>query len=164
MVFRCRQLEIESKTWLNARRSMSAGQGLERLGARSNYSMNSRAYKPDPKRGRVTEITSQQSATWRDYYEMCKPRVVMLMILTSVVGMLLAVPGMVPLDVAGYIDWGEGGQPANRYAVIWVEADEEEKVEGAEVRLYAGIPELFDAVVHRRLGLPAGLLRSKTRP
>ncbi|MEX0619006.1 MAG: heme o synthase [Pseudohongiellaceae bacterium] len=30
---------------------------------------------------------------------MCKPRVVMLMILTSVVGMLLAVPGMVPLDI-----------------------------------------------------------------
>lgn len=47
----------------------------------------------------MTEITSQQSAVWQDYYEMCKPRVVMLMILTSVVGMLLAVPGMVPLDV-----------------------------------------------------------------
>ncbi len=47
----------------------------------------------------MTEITSQQTASWRDYYEMCKPRVVMLMILTSVVGMLLAVPGMVPLDV-----------------------------------------------------------------
>jgi protoheme IX farnesyltransferase len=47
----------------------------------------------------VTDITSQQSASWRDFYEMCKPRVVMLMILTSVVGMLLAVPGMVPLDV-----------------------------------------------------------------
>ena len=30
---------------------------------------------------------------------MCKPRVVMLLILTSVVGMMLAVPGMVPLDV-----------------------------------------------------------------
>ena len=30
---------------------------------------------------------------------MCKPRVVMLMILTSLVGMFLAVPGMVPLDV-----------------------------------------------------------------
>lgn len=50
-------------------------------------------------RGTVTEITSQRSASWRDYYEMCKPRVVMLMILTSVVGMLLAVPGMVPVDV-----------------------------------------------------------------
>ena len=30
---------------------------------------------------------------------MCKPRVVMLMILTSLVGMFLAVPGMVPVDV-----------------------------------------------------------------
>lgn len=39
------------------------------------------------------------SASWWDYYELCKPRVVMLMILTSVIGMLLAVPGMVPLDV-----------------------------------------------------------------
>lgn len=37
--------------------------------------------------------------SWRDYYELCKPNVVMLMILTSVIGMLLAVPGMVPLDV-----------------------------------------------------------------
>ncbi|MGD8175266.1 heme o synthase [Marinimicrobium sp. ARAG 43.8] len=36
---------------------------------------------------------------WRDYYELCKPNVVLLMILTSVIGMLLAVPGMVPLDV-----------------------------------------------------------------
>jgi protoheme IX farnesyltransferase len=47
----------------------------------------------------VTELTSNTSASWRDYYEMCKPRVVMLMILTSLVGMFLAVPGMVPLDV-----------------------------------------------------------------
>ncbi len=47
----------------------------------------------------MTDIISKQSATWRDYYEMCKPRVVMLMILTSLAGMLLAVPGMVPLDI-----------------------------------------------------------------
>lgn len=40
-----------------------------------------------------------QSPSWRDYYELTKPKVVMLMILTSVIGMLLAVPGMVPLDV-----------------------------------------------------------------
>lgn len=39
------------------------------------------------------------SASWRDYYELCKPRVVMLMILTSVIGMFLSVPGMVPMDV-----------------------------------------------------------------
>lgn len=40
-----------------------------------------------------------QRASWRDYYELCKPRVVMLMILTSLIGMFLAVPGMVPIDV-----------------------------------------------------------------
>ena len=34
-----------------------------------------------------------------DYYELCKPRVVMLIVFTAVVGMFLATPGMVPLDV-----------------------------------------------------------------
>ena len=48
----------------------------------------------------MTEITSNLIINnWRDFYEMCKPRVVMLMILTSLVGMFLAVPGMVPLDI-----------------------------------------------------------------
>jgi protoheme IX farnesyltransferase len=47
----------------------------------------------------VTELVNKQEVSWRDFYEMCKPRVVMLMILTSLVGMFLAVPGMVPLDV-----------------------------------------------------------------
>lgn len=36
---------------------------------------------------------------WRDYLELCKPRVVALMLLTSVIGMLLATPGFVPLDI-----------------------------------------------------------------
>lgn len=39
------------------------------------------------------------SITWKDYYELCKPNVVALMLLTSVIGMLLSVPGMVPLDI-----------------------------------------------------------------
>lgn len=38
-------------------------------------------------------------ASWRDYLEMCKPRVVLLMLLCAVAGMFLAVPGMVGLDV-----------------------------------------------------------------
>ena len=45
-------------------------------------------------------------ASWRDYYEMTKPRVVMMMILTAMVGMFLAVPGMVPLDA---LLWGNVG-------------------------------------------------------
>ncbi len=36
---------------------------------------------------------------WRDYLELCKPRVVALMLLTVVVGMYLAVPGWVPLSI-----------------------------------------------------------------
>jgi len=47
----------------------------------------------------VTELVNKQEVSWRDFYEMCKPRVVMLMILTSLVGMFLAVPGMVPIDI-----------------------------------------------------------------
>lgn len=35
---------------------------------------------------------------WREYLELCKPRVVALICFTAVVGMLLAVPGMVPLN------------------------------------------------------------------
>ena len=35
-------------------------------------------------------------ATWRDYKELTKPNVVALMILTSIIGMCMAVPGMVP--------------------------------------------------------------------
>jgi len=36
---------------------------------------------------------------WRDYLELCKPNVVLVMIVTSVIGMFMAVPGMVPPDV-----------------------------------------------------------------
>ena len=39
------------------------------------------------------------SASWRDYLELTKPRVVALMLLTAVIGMFMAVPGMVPWQV-----------------------------------------------------------------
>ncbi len=38
------------------------------------------------------------SVAWRDYYALCKPRVVMVMLLTAVVGMFLASPGLPPLS------------------------------------------------------------------
>lgn len=44
-------------------------------------------------------MSNESSASWRDYYELTKPGVVALMLLTSLIGMLLAVPGMVPLHV-----------------------------------------------------------------
>ena len=54
----------------------------------------------------MTRVTSNvdaeafptSSSCWRDYLELCKPKVVILMLLTAVVGMFLATPGMVPLN------------------------------------------------------------------
>ncbi len=40
-----------------------------------------------------------EAVSWRDYKELTKPNVVLLMILTSIIGMFMAVPGMVPWDV-----------------------------------------------------------------
>ena len=46
-----------------------------------------------------TTHTILQSPSWRDYLEMCKPRVVLLMLLCTLVGMFLATSEMVPFDV-----------------------------------------------------------------
>lgn len=43
--------------------------------------------------------TTEERAIWLDYYELCKPNVVALMLVTSLIGMLLSVPGMVPIDI-----------------------------------------------------------------
>ena len=45
------------------------------------------------------ELTAAEPASWRDYLELCKPKVVLLMIMTAVIGMFLATPGFVPWDV-----------------------------------------------------------------
>lgn len=46
----------------------------------------------------MTDAQMTERATWRDYKELTKPNVVLLMILTSAIGMFMAVPGMVPLN------------------------------------------------------------------
>ncbi len=47
----------------------------------------------------MTARANMSPVTWRDYKELTKPNVVLLMILTAVIGMFMAVPGMVPLDI-----------------------------------------------------------------
>lgn len=44
--------------------------------------------------------------SWRDFLGLCKPRVVLLMLLTAVVGMLLAVDGLPPADRLVYASIG----------------------------------------------------------
>lgn len=43
--------------------------------------------------------TSLAKATWRDYLELCKPKVVVLMLLCATVGMFLSVEGLVAWDI-----------------------------------------------------------------
>jgi protoheme IX farnesyltransferase len=46
-----------------------------------------------------TSLVEAMPLRLREYYELCKPRVVMLITFTAIVGMFLATPGMVPLQV-----------------------------------------------------------------
>ena len=46
----------------------------------------------------VQTSSIQRSATWRDYYELGKPRVVMLIMFTAIAGMFLAAPGFPPAN------------------------------------------------------------------
>lgn len=47
----------------------------------------------------MTTSNSIEPVSWRDYKELTKPNVVLLMILTAAIGMFMAVPGMVPLHI-----------------------------------------------------------------
>jgi protoheme IX farnesyltransferase len=52
---------------------------------------------------RVTQLSD-----WRDYVELCKPRVVLLMLLTVLVGMYLATPGWINLSLVSLTLIGVG--------------------------------------------------------
>ena len=54
----------------------------------------------------VTQVQHNSWSIWSEYLELCKPRVVLLMILTSIVGMCLASPGWIPWAV---LWWGNVG-------------------------------------------------------
>jgi protoheme IX farnesyltransferase len=46
----------------------------------------------------TTTLTGRFVPHWRDYLELCKPKVVALIVFTAMVGMFLATPGLVPWD------------------------------------------------------------------
>jgi protoheme IX farnesyltransferase len=51
---------------------------------------------------RVSVSSLQSTADWRDYYELTKPRVVMLIVFTAIVGMFLSVPGWPGLSALSF--------------------------------------------------------------
>ena len=54
----------------------------------------------------MTVETGVLKATWRDYLELCKPRVVLMMLLCATVGMFLSIEGLVPLDILIFANLG----------------------------------------------------------
>ena len=53
-------------------------------------------------------LNESKRVCWRDYLELCKPKVVALIVFTAIVGMLLAVPGLPPLDAVFFGTLGIG--------------------------------------------------------
>ncbi len=56
----------------------------------------------------ATPLQPATGATWRDYYELGKPRVVFLIVFTAVVGMLLATPSLPPVSALVFGTLGIG--------------------------------------------------------
>jgi protoheme IX farnesyltransferase len=54
---------------------------------------------------------------WRDYLALCKPKIVALIVFTAMVGMFLAVPGMVPLHTLVFGTVGIGLAAASAAAI-----------------------------------------------
>ena len=61
----------------------------------------------------ATSASATLSQRLNDYYELCKPRVVLLIVFTAMVGMFLATPGMVPIDALLFGTLGIGLMAAN---------------------------------------------------
>jgi protoheme IX farnesyltransferase len=90
-------------------------------------------------------VAATATTRWRSYYELTKPRVVMLIVFTSIVGTLLAVPGFPPLDALVFGNLGIGLAAASAAVINHV------------------LDERIDAVMSRtkRRPLPTGKMTSR---
>ena len=62
-------------------------------------------------------VIQTQTASWRDYYQLCKPRVVYLIVFTAIVGMFLSTTGFVPLTALVFGTLGIGLGAASGAAI-----------------------------------------------
>lgn len=69
----------------------------------------------------IAETRAQENflsiARWEKYFELCKPRVVLLILFTAIVGMLLSTPGMLPWDTVIFATLGIGLAAASGAAI-----------------------------------------------
>src|SRR5580700_10750856 len=62
--------------------------------------------RPAPHHMNIEEQSASVAATWHNFLELTKPRVVALILLTSVVGSLMAAPGLPRLDTLLFANVG----------------------------------------------------------
>ncbi len=54
---------------------------------------------------------------WRDFYALCKPKIVAMIVFTAIVGMFLSTPGMIPIDAFLFGSLGIGLAAASAAAI-----------------------------------------------
>ncbi len=70
----------------------------------------------------ITTLPLEAPAIWRQYLALCKPKVVLLIVFTALVGMLLSSPTLIPLDLIIFANLGIGLAAASGAAVNhWVD-------------------------------------------
>ena len=84
----------------------------------------------------MTEITIESPpALWKQYLELCKPNVVLLIIFTAIVGMLLSTPGFIPFDTFVFASIGIGMAAASGAAINhWVDQKIDAQMERTKAR------------------------------
>ena len=70
----------------------------------------------------MTEITlaARAGRHWKQYYELCKPKVVLLIVFTAIVGMLLSTPGLIPWHALVFGTLGIGLAAAFMSLLTWL--------------------------------------------
>lgn len=65
----------------------------------------------------MNDLILNITTSWKDYYALCKPKIVALIVFTAIVGMFLSSPGMVPLDALLFGTLGIGLAAASAAAI-----------------------------------------------
>lgn len=70
----------------------------------------------------ITTLALERPSLWRQYLELCKPKVVLLIVFTSLVGMILSSPTLISLDLIIFANLGIGLAAASGAAINhWVD-------------------------------------------
>ena len=90
---------------------------------------------PAPSGDSIPANSDSRPFSWRDYLELCKPKVVLMLVFTAVVGMFLSVPGMVPLQPLIFGSLGIGLAASSAAAINhYLDREADKRMQRTEAR------------------------------